>query len=120
LLLAAGFVVLFVAVGPELLALFLGEKFQLARTQLGLMAAGSGLIFACVIEQAALVAMSAWHRVALAWGVAVITFFGVLALPIDETWAVSVAVIAAPAVSFLLMAASRALLLGPVFDRPLA
>lgn len=113
--LASAFVLAFVLLGPELLALYLGDRYVLDRVQLAAMAAGSGLMFVCVVEQAALVAMSAWHPVALGWAAGLTGFAVVLSLPVDETWAVSLGVLVAPLVALLVMAVGGVLVQRKVF-----
>lgn len=120
LLLAVGFVVVFVAAGPELLSLYLGGRYRLGRGELAAMAAGSGLMFACVVEQAALVAMAAWHRVALGWFLALVAFGAALTAPLDPPAAVALAVLLGPLLAVTAMGASRAMLERPVFARPAA
>lgn len=105
--LAGLFVAAFALAGPSLLQLYLGPGFRLSRLELGAMAAGSGLMFVSVVEQAALVALAAWDRSALAWTAAVAAFISALAVPGDPVERVALAVFAAPLVAVILMARSR-------------
>jgi O-antigen/teichoic acid export membrane protein len=117
LLLAGLFAAVFALAGPRLLQFYLGPSFQLSRAVMAAMGAGSGLMFASVVEQAALVALSAWHRVAVGWLAGLMAFVCVLFLPLDAVVRVSLAVLAGPLTAIVVMAAGRLLVERPVFAR---
>lgn len=114
-MLALTFTLAFAIAGPRLLQLFLGPSFGLPHLQMAAMAAGSGLMFVSVVEQAALVALSAFRRVALGWFVGLLGFVGCLFLPIDPVLGVALAVLVAPLAAVLVMGDSRRRLERDVF-----
>jgi O-antigen/teichoic acid export membrane protein len=107
LVLALGFVVLFAVAGPRLLELYLGPSYQLPVLVLAVMAAGSGLMFVGVVEQAALVAMTAWPSVAAAWTTGVVAFGLSLISPMTPVHRVALAVCLGPLAAVLVMAVRR-------------
>jgi hypothetical protein len=90
-----------------LLQLYLGPSYQLSMLVLAVMATGSGLMFVCVVEQAALVAMSAWPSVAAAWSAGLVGFGASLVLPMSPVHRVAAAVCLGPFVAAAVMAARR-------------
>jgi O-antigen/teichoic acid export membrane protein len=117
LVLAGLFAAAFALGGPRLLQLYLGPSFRLSRVDMAAMGAGSGLMFVSVVEQAALVALSAWQRVAAGWLAGLAAFACIFLLPIDPVLRVSFAVFVAPLTAVVVMAVSRMLVEGPVFAR---
>lgn len=105
--LALGFVAVFAAAGPRLLELYLGPSYQLSVVVLAVMATGSGLMFVGVVEQAALVAMSAWPSVAAAWTAGLVSFGVSLVLPMTPVNRVALAVCLGPLAAVLVMALRR-------------
>jgi O-antigen/teichoic acid export membrane protein len=104
LVFAAGFA----GFGPILLHAYLGPGFRLSRLELAAMACGSGIMFVCVVEQAALVALSRWTAAVVAWAAAVLAFAGVLFLPFDPVPRVALAVCVAPLLAACVMSVLRA------------
>lgn len=110
---AAGFAVVFSLLaalfGPAALSAYLGPDYTLDRLYVVLLAAGSGLMFVCVIEQAALVALTAWHRVAAGWVLGVLAFAAALVWPwgLEPTEQVSSAVLLGPLTAALAMGIGR-------------
>jgi O-antigen/teichoic acid export membrane protein len=98
------FAATFGLVGPSLLTVYLGPSFRLSHLELASMAAGSGLMFVCVVEQAALVALSAWSHSGLAWAAGVLCFGATLAAPGDPVFRASLAVLLGPLVAAAVMA----------------
>lgn len=111
------FVAAFAAAGPVLLATYLGQGYELTRLQLTAMAGGSAVMFVSVVEQAALTALSAWSRVAIAWAIGVASFGGVLLLPVEPVTAASFAVLVAPLVATGFMSLARIRVARSAFDR---
>lgn len=111
------FVGVFTLLGPFALRLLLGPGFEVPSLVLALLATSSALLFLAVLEQAALVALTAWHRVALGWSVGLVTMGMVLLAPVDPLLRIGVAITAAPAVAAAVMAANRRRLTGVVFSR---
>ena len=105
--LSAAFTLVFTVAGPFLLSRYLGPGFRLPRPELAAMAAGSGLMLLCGVEQAALVALSAWTWSAIGWAVGLASFGLVLVLPIDPPLRLACAVLVAPLVAVLVMSAAR-------------
>lgn len=105
--LACAFATAFAVAGPLLLRLYLGPTFLLSRVDLTAMGAGSGLMFVSVVEQAALTALSAWHRVAAGWLTGLAVFVAVFLVPVEPDLRVSLAVLVAPLTAVLVMSVSR-------------
>lgn len=105
--LSAAFTLVFTIAGPFLLSRYLGPGFRLPRPELAAMAAGSGLMLLCGVEQAALVALSAWTWSAIGWAVGLASFALVLVLPVDPPLRLACAVLVAPLVAVLVMSAAR-------------
>lgn len=102
------FVAAFTFLGPWLLPVFLGSSYQLAAWKLAAMAGGSGFMFICVVEQAAVIALSAFSWVAAGWGLALISFVLVLSGPGDPVSRVAVAVLLSPVIAAVVMSRGRA------------
>lgn len=105
--LALLFVVSFTLLGHWALSVFIGAEYTLSTGVLALMACSSGLMFVVVVEMAALVALTAWHRVALAWGIGLLALVALLAAPIDPVPQVAIAITVAPLLAALVMAWNR-------------
>lgn len=108
MLLAATFAVGFALAGPLLLRVYLGPGFALGQAQLAAMAGGSGLMFVCVVEQAAVVALAAWRWIAYGWAVGIAAFVGLLATSLPPVDALAAAVLLAPLAAALVMTLGRA------------
>jgi O-antigen/teichoic acid export membrane protein len=82
---AAGLGVLYVLVfgllGPWLLLVYLGPRFELDVLVLVVLAAASSGMFVVVVQQAGLAALDRWARIAAGWGVGTVAFLATLALP---------------------------------------
>lgn len=102
--LAGLFTAAFGVLGPVVLQTYLGPAYRLPRLELSAMAAGSGLMFLCVVEQAAVVSLAAWSRSAAGWVAGLVVFAGALAVPGDPASKVATAVVAGPLVALLVMA----------------
>jgi O-antigen/teichoic acid export membrane protein len=108
-LLAAGAVLLLgaFALGPELMPLIYGSKFDVGRADLSLLAAGVGCYLACGTYSQALLALDRGRAAAGAWAVSATLFVGLYAvLPGTQLGRIGGAFLAAASVGLVLLAAA--------------
>jgi len=79
------------SLGPWLLRLYLGPSYVLGRNVFAVLALGSAFMFLSVVEQASLVALSAWRGVAVGWLIGFAVFAGFLASGLAPIGAASLA-----------------------------
>ena len=77
------YVLCFGLLGPWLLAIYLGPRYQLDVMILVVLAAASSGMFIAVVQQAGLSALDRWARIALGWVIGTVAFGVVLLLPGD-------------------------------------
>jgi O-antigen/teichoic acid export membrane protein len=94
--------------GPWLLHLYLGSGYDLSRAVFGVLALGSAFSFVAVVEQAALVALSHWHAVAVAWTIGLVAFAIALVAPSAPITSACIAMTLAPTTAWAIMWLARA------------
>ena len=82
-LFGAAFTALFVLLGPEILQIYLGSRFKLARVDMAPLAAASSLMLLTLVEQSVLGARRRWGTVGLMWSVGAVAFAVTLLLPVS-------------------------------------
>ena len=105
---AAGLGVLYVLafglLGPWVLTIYLGPKYQLDVVILVVLAAASSGMFVAVVQQAGLSALDRWARIAVGWVIGTVIFGVVLVLPGDTLTRAAVAPLAGVLSALLAMA----------------
>jgi O-antigen/teichoic acid export membrane protein len=77
------YVLMFAVLGPWLLSVYLGPRYELDVLVLVVLAAASSGMFVVVVQQAGLAALDRWARIAVAWGIGTVAFIATLAAPGD-------------------------------------
>lgn len=91
------------AVGPPVLRLLFGARYDLGRRDLGLLAVASGLYMVALALAQALIALGAHARVVAAWAVGVVSFLATTALLAPLYLRVEVGFVAGAAVAVVAM-----------------
>ena len=85
------YIVAFGVLGPWVLALYVGPKYELGTAYLVVLAAASSGMFVAVVQQACLAAVDRWPRIAVSWVIGTVAFVLTLTLPITPLWRATLA-----------------------------
>ena len=77
--------------GPWVLSVFVGPKYELGTAYLVVLAAASSGMFVAVVQQACLAAVDRWPRIAVSWVIGTVAFVLTLTLPITPLWRATLA-----------------------------